>query len=436
MALLGSSAAAGSHDAVSLRGYKKREVHHFWAEGLAVRMENGLVYAVEVFGDNHPFHRRAPEAELLPGVHFGTPRAEVERLIGPPSRDFENGWTLYADWPCAAPPIPCLPSAKASVTMQFVPETPPEPEGGKAEGEKKDKEKDKDKAKEKDKAEGGEKKKDKKKEEPPPPPKPGLQSVRLDLVSETNDEGSTFGEAGGQIIRCSGHELHFSRLSEGMLVKQTEPVEKDAYASLMGSKALAPFAARVFRAVDRPSHVLLYMEDLTSAYDEPCVMDIKMGTRTFQENVADETKRRPDMTGKILKEHESDPTLAGEVPESNLSQDELDNGVTKFRYMQFREQATTSCKHGWRIEGIHLQAGGVPTKVKVPKSLRKDAELHALLRKYLQKSAAPRARCASGCRSCRRARGPNGSTPTRSSRHPSCASTTPRTRRGRLPGCG
>ena len=133
----------------------------------------------------------------------------------------------------------------------------------------------------------------------------------------------------------------------------------------------------------------IFIEDLTAGLRRPCVMDVKMGTRTFQEKVVDDPSRRTDMTKKIQDAHKSDPDLASEVAESNLTEDEAENGVTKVRYMQWREMATTTHKHGWRIEGIVLAPSGSDApaaKVDVPKSLRKEKAMRDMLRKYLQKS--------------------------------------------------
>ena len=80
--LLSSSAASDSHDVCKLRGPADREIHHFWAEGLAIHMHDGLVTSVEAFGDDHSYHRRLRGAQLHPGVCFGSPWAEVEKALG------------------------------------------------------------------------------------------------------------------------------------------------------------------------------------------------------------------------------------------------------------------------------------------------------------------------------------------------------------------
>ena len=80
--LLASSIASESHDVCRLRGNRPFEVHHFWAEGLAVHVSDGVVVTVEVFGDDQPFHRRAAKAEMHPGVQFGSSREAVLAALG------------------------------------------------------------------------------------------------------------------------------------------------------------------------------------------------------------------------------------------------------------------------------------------------------------------------------------------------------------------
>jgi len=179
--------------------------------------------------------------------------------------------------------------------------------------------------------------------------------------------------ADAQLIQAAGHELAFHRLSEGMLVKESTAIERATYEALVNT-SLERFAPRCFRSVDRGSHVLLYLEDLTSAYSRPCVMDVKMGTRTFQEDVADNPKRRVDLMEKMIK-----------LPDGKAALDEEERvkGVTKLRYMQFRENLSTSATKGWRIEGMHIARVG---KYDVPKTLREDEEVLITLGAFVQGS--------------------------------------------------
>ena len=70
--VLEKSASAASHDLVRIRGYTKREVHHFWAEGLAIRLEAFNGQMVEIPMVINPvltwFRNEETEAEKEMGV--------------------------------------------------------------------------------------------------------------------------------------------------------------------------------------------------------------------------------------------------------------------------------------------------------------------------------------------------------------------------------
>jgi len=153
-------------------------------------------------------------------------------------------------------------------------------------------------------------------------------------------------------------------------VKESSENERRTYEALNGS-SLGEFAPRCFRSVDRGKKTLLYIEDLTAPYASPCVMDIKMGTRTFQEKEGDNPNRRLDLMQKMAK-MDNGP--------QDLTADEREQGITKLRYMQFRDSSSSSADHGWRIEGIHLPGG----KYSVRKTLRESAALRETLCAYLQ----------------------------------------------------
>ena len=117
--LLTSSIASESHDVCTLRGHGSREIHHFWAEGLAVHVNDGRIEAVEAFGDHQPFHRRAPCAELSPGIHFGGSREGVVAALGEPTRSLPNGWACYDNWRASTGCLATLQHPGVTIGFQF-----------------------------------------------------------------------------------------------------------------------------------------------------------------------------------------------------------------------------------------------------------------------------------------------------------------------------
>mmetsp|Transcript_38081 Transcript_38081/g.94663 ORF Transcript_38081/g.94663 Transcript_38081/m.94663 type:complete len:618 (+) Transcript_38081:360-2213(+) len=390
------SRLSSSNDAIRLMvssSGSPREVHHFWDDGMAVHVEGSTVVAIEVFGDAHPFHLRGRGQNLADGISFGDHRDQVELILGPPTEEVGNGWIYYERYVSERN---CLGARTVSLGLQFLApkvKAKPKEKGGK---ESKAKKGDNDTKASKDTKEGkgsidekaangdivtgdencvkgsegkeeeavavkdatkmngvveegGKIKKEASKEkadkeEKVAAPAATLQVVRIMPAVKSSKTERT--EAMNSfIIQAAGHEQTFQRVSEALIVKDGTTDERTTYESIFGTP-LEPFAPRCFRAVEDPNtegghH--LYLEDLTAPYIAPCVMDIKIGTRTFLESEVDNPKKRMDLLEKMMKVDASAPTAQ-----------EREEGITKLRYMQFREMMSSSSNMGWRIEGIRL----------------------------------------------------------------------------------
>lgn len=92
------------------------------------------------------------------------------------------------------------------------------------------------------------------------------------------------------------------------------------------------------------------LENLLSRFGQCCAMDCKLGTRTFLEKDASSTKIRADLLAKMDK---VDPTEA-------TAEERQAGGITKLRYMHFREKAGSTQSLGFRIEAMKVD--GVKTK--------------------------------------------------------------------------
>jgi hypothetical protein len=87
-------------------------------------------------------------------------------------------------------------------------------------------------------------------------------------------------------------------------------------------------------------------------------MDIKLGTRTFLESEVSKTSARYDLYQKMIAVDPSAPT----------DEEHETRAVTKLRYMQFREQQSSTCSHGFRIEAMKLPGSPPITDLKTVKS--------------------------------------------------------------------
>lgn len=92
--------------------------------------------------------------------------------------------------------------------------------------------------------------------------------------------------------------------------------------------------------------VYLQLEDLLSDFDQPCVMDCKVGVRTYLEEELSKAKEKPklrkDMYEKMIQIDKDAPN----------EEEHRAKGVTKPRYMVWRETISSTATLGFRIEVI------------------------------------------------------------------------------------
>jgi len=88
----------------------------------------------------------------------------------------------------------------------------------------------------------------------------------------------------------------------------------------------------------------LELECLLSHFNEPCVMDIKMGTRTYLKNEPKNLIPREDLFQKMIDQDYQAPLLE-EVKQQ---------AVTKERYLAWRDTKSSSATLGLRIEGTTI----------------------------------------------------------------------------------
>ncbi|OXU23897.1 hypothetical protein TSAR_008642 [Trichomalopsis sarcophagae] len=137
----------------------------------------------------------------------------------------------------------------------------------------------------------------------------------------------------------------------------------------------------------------LQLQDLLGEFEQPCVMDCKVGVRTYLETELAKAKERPklrkDMYEKMVQVDPSAPS----AEERRLQ------GVTKPRYMVWRETISSTATLGFRVEGMKLARGGsskdfktTRTREQVMEAVRRfvDGYPHAIS-KYLQRLKAIRA---------------------------------------------
>lgn len=112
------------------------------------------------------------------------------------------------------------------------------------------------------------------------------------------------------------------------------------------------------------------LEDLLHGFNDPAVIDIKMGCRTFLESEVNNKSLRTDLYNKMLA-----------INSSALSADEHQcKGITKLRYMLFREQISSSASKGFRIEALKTK-GSAP--VNDLQKVKSGTEVEATISNFL-----------------------------------------------------
>ncbi|XP_069694996.1 inositol-trisphosphate 3-kinase homolog isoform X3 [Periplaneta americana] len=156
-------------------------------------------------------------------------------------------------------------------------------------------------------------------------------------------------------FQLSGHPDCFAPAGPGTIWKKRnggpENAEREVYEALGADPAMRDIVPRYFREVEYQGEKFIELQDLLHGFCDPHVMDVKMGTRTFLESEVQKTAARPDLYEKMVAVDPSAPS----------SDEHRDKAVTKLRYMQFREQQSSTCSQGFRVEAMRFR-GSPPVK--------------------------------------------------------------------------
>uniref|UniRef100_A0A8C5GJQ9 Kinase n=1 Tax=Gouania willdenowi TaxID=441366 RepID=A0A8C5GJQ9_GOUWI len=162
-------------------------------------------------------------------------------------------------------------------------------------------------------------------------------------------------------VQLAGHKGNFKAADEGSILKKFSENEVRCFEKLAGD-ALLPFVPAYHGVVEKDGESFLHMTDLLANFDLPNVMDCKMGVRTYLEEELVRARERPkpreDLYKKMMEVDSEGPT-----PQEHSLQ-----GVTKPRYMQWRETMSSTHTLGFRIEGIKKFDGTCRTDFKKTRS--------------------------------------------------------------------
>ncbi|XP_061166294.1 inositol-trisphosphate 3-kinase B-like isoform X2 [Saccostrea echinata] len=189
-------------------------------------------------------------------------------------------------------------------------------------------------------------------------------------------------------IQLAGHQGNFQAGEPGAVLKKYDSREQKAFDKLM-KDVLRSYVPEYRGDVFKNNEKYLQLQDLLCEFDSPCVMDIKMGTRTYLEEELEKAREKPklrkDMYQKMIEVDPSAPT----------EEERAQGAVIKPRYMQWRDEMSSSTHLGFRIEGIKKMDGAssknfkkTKTREEVKEALKHfvgtDAEVYARYSKRLK----------------------------------------------------
>lgn len=164
---------------------------------------------------------------------------------------------------------------------------------------------------------------------------------------------------GERWFQLTGHPDAFAPAGPGTVWKECSGGDERAvYEALAAEPALRGVTPAFLRSVDYSGHSFIELQDLLHGFRSPAIMDIKLGTRTFLESEVQNTAARHDLYLKMIAVDPHGPTDNEHKLEA----------VTKLRYMQFREEQSSSCRLGFRIEAMKFRGSPPVTDLKRVKS--------------------------------------------------------------------
>lgn len=151
-------------------------------------------------------------------------------------------------------------------------------------------------------------------------------------------------------LQLSGHPESIVPCCSGVVRKRVatfSDYEVLAYQQLSQEPQTGKIVPEFYGCVQCESgEMFIELQDLLKGFKDPCVMDIKMGCRTFLESEVGNKTLRPDLYQKMIKVDPSAPT----------AEEHQQKAITKLRYMLFREAMSSSQTKGFRIEALRLKS--------------------------------------------------------------------------------
>ncbi|KAK3793199.1 hypothetical protein RRG08_012875 [Elysia crispata] len=187
-------------------------------------------------------------------------------------------------------------------------------------------------------------------------------------------------------IQLAGHQGNFHAGEAGSVLKKLDAREQKCFQRLM-TDSLKDFVPEYRGNVEKNGETYIQLQDLLASFTQPCVMDVKMGVRTYLEAELEKARKSPtlrkDMYQKMIEVDSNAPT----------KEEHQQKAVTKPRYMQWRDEMSSSTELGFRVEGIKKTDGSSTKDFKKTKSRENIVDIissfvasnEAIAAKYIKK---------------------------------------------------
>uniref|UniRef100_A0AAV2MJZ1 Kinase n=1 Tax=Knipowitschia caucasica TaxID=637954 RepID=A0AAV2MJZ1_KNICA len=153
-------------------------------------------------------------------------------------------------------------------------------------------------------------------------------------------------------VQLAGHQGNF-QLSDGGEVLKLYSESEAACLDILMTDPLRPFVPQYYGLISRGEHRYIRLEDLLCGLKSPMIMDCKMGVRTYQE---EEIKNAH--TGPLLRKDLYQKMVKVD-PSALTAEEHAQMGVTKWRYLHWRDTTSSTSTMGFRIEGIMMEDGNI-----------------------------------------------------------------------------
>ncbi|ETE61586.1 Inositol-trisphosphate 3-kinase A, partial [Ophiophagus hannah] len=162
-------------------------------------------------------------------------------------------------------------------------------------------------------------------------------------------------------VQLAGHTGSFKAADGGTILKRHCENEEKCFELLM-KDSLRSCVPVFHGVVERDGESYLQLDDLLANFEGPCVMDCKMGVRTYLEEELTKAREKPKLRKDMYKK------MIDVDPLAPTAEENTHHAVTKPRYMQWRETISSSASLGFRIEGIKKADGTCNTSFKTTKT--------------------------------------------------------------------